>query len=107
MGRAPQTSSPTSSHSLPSSQPEAQAGSDQQQAEIEAAPKLVLLDGHALFHRSFHAFPDEMSTTAGEPTNAIYGFTRMLLDVLRIVKPDYLALTFDRPTPTFRHKEYA
>jgi DNA polymerase-1 len=75
--------------------------------EITSAPTLALLDGHALFHRSFHAFPDEMSTTAGEPTNAIYGFTRMLLDVLRIIKPDYLALTFDRPTPTFRHKDYA
>ena len=75
--------------------------------EIASAPTLALLDGHALFHRSFHAFPDEMSTTAGEPTNAIYGFTRMLLDVLRIIKPEYLALTFDRPTPTFRHKDYA
>jgi DNA polymerase I len=75
--------------------------------DITSAPTLALLDGHALFHRSFHAFPDEMSTTAGEPTNAIYGFTRMLLDVLRIIKPDYLALTFDRPTPTFRHKDYA
>ena len=75
--------------------------------DVASAPTLALLDGHALFHRSFHAFPDEMSTTAGEPTNAIYGFTRMLLDVLRIIKPEYLALTFDRPTPTFRHKEYA
>ena len=83
------------------------ADTDQHAAAIEAAPALVLLDGHALYHRSFHAFPDEMSTAAGEPTNAIYGFTRMLLDVLRIIKPDYLALTFDRPTPTFRHKEFA
>lgn len=94
---------------LPStpSQSDIQANADQSRAAIDAAPTLVLLDGHALFHRSFHAFPEEMSTTAGEPTNAIYGFTRMLLDVLRFVKPDYLALTFDRPTPTFRHKEYA
>jgi DNA polymerase-1 len=97
MDRAPHTSS---THTLPVAQ--AQPGDD-----ITSAPTLALLDGHALFHRSFHAFPDEMSTTAGEPTNAIYGFTRMLLDVLRIIKPEYLALTFDRPTPTFRHKEYA
>src|SRR5260370_693512 len=68
---------------------------------------LVLIDGHALFHRSFHAFPDEMTTQDGQPTNAVYGFTRMLLDVLRILKPDYLIMTFDRPTPTFRHKEFA
>ncbi len=70
-------------------------------------PTLVLLDGNALFHRSFHAFPEEMSTTAGEPTNAVFGFARMLLDVLRIIKPEYLAVTFDRPTPTFRHRDYA
>jgi DNA polymerase-1 len=68
---------------------------------------LVLLDGHALFHRSFHAFPDEMSTSAGLPVNAVFGFARMLLDVLRIIHPDYLILTFDRATPTFRHREFA
>jgi len=73
----------------------------------EGSPTLVLMDGHALFHRSFHAYPDEMSTKTGEPINAVYGFTRMLLDVLRIIKPDYWAMTFDRPTPTFRHKDYA
>jgi DNA polymerase I len=78
-----------------------------QQQSDASAPTLVLLDGHALFHRSFHAFPEEMSTTAGEPTNAIFGFTRMVLDVLKFINPQYLALTFDRPTPTFRHKEYA
>ncbi|HLJ81056.1 MAG TPA: DNA polymerase I [Ktedonobacterales bacterium] len=70
------------------------------------APTLVLIDGHALFHRSFHAFPDEMSTVSGEPTNAVFGFARMLLDVLRILKPDFMAVTFDRPTPTFRHKAF-
>src|SRR5215831_12561261 len=72
-----------------------------------ARPTLVLVDGHALYHRSFHAFPEEISTSSGEPTNAVYGFTRMLLDVLRIIRPDYLIVTFDRPTPTFRHKEFA
>ncbi len=75
-------------------------------APDESAPTLALLDGHALFHRSFHAFPEEMSTQSGEPTNAVYGFTRMLLDILRYIKPDYLAVTFDRPTPTFRHQNY-
>src|SRR6185312_13182238 len=101
MGRAPQT--PPSQSNTPDSD-------EQQQPDPvtnNSSPTLALLDGHALYHRSFHAFPDEMSTAAGEPTNAIYGFTRMLLDVLRIIKPDYLALTFDRPTPTFRHKEFA
>src|SRR5262249_59696627 len=75
-------------------------------SEAAARPTLVLVDGHALYHRSFHAFPEEISTSAGEPSNAVFGFTRMLLDVLRIIRPDYLAMTFDRPTPTFRHKAY-
>jgi DNA polymerase-1 len=71
-----------------------------------AGQQLVLIDGHALFHRSFHAFPEEMTTRDGQPTNAVYGFTRMLLDVLQRIRPEYLIVTFDRPTPTFRHKEY-
>ena len=76
--------------------------------EIPSARRaLALLDGHALFHRSFHAFPEEMSTNAGEATNAVFGFTRIMLDILRYVRPDYLIVTFDRPTPTFRHKDYA
>ncbi|MEO7076022.1 MAG: DNA polymerase I [Ktedonobacterales bacterium] len=75
-------------------------------ATPQDAPTLVLLDGHALFHRSFHAFPEEMSTNTGEPINAVFGFTRMILDILRIIKPEYLTATFDRPTPTFRHKDY-
>ena len=103
MGHAPQT--PPSQSNTPDSDEQRQP--DQAANNAAPTPTLALLDGHALYHRSFHAFPDEMSTAAGEPTNAIYGFTRMLLDVLRIIKPDYLALTFDRPTPTFRHKEFA
>ncbi|HEV2172181.1 MAG TPA: 5'-3' exonuclease H3TH domain-containing protein, partial [Nitrospira sp.] len=47
-----------------------------------------------------------MTTKDGFPTNAIYGFARMLLDVYRMMMPDYLIVTFDRPTPTFRHKEF-
>src|SRR5262245_27022759 len=45
-------------------------------ADPASGPTLVLLDGHALFHRSFHAFPDEMSTSAGLPVNAVFGFAR-------------------------------
>lgn len=47
-----------------------------------------------------------MTTTAGVPVNAVFGFARMVLDVQRIIRPDYLAVTFDRPTPTFRHRAY-
>jgi DNA polymerase-1 len=75
-------------------------------SDPSASPILAVLDGHALFHRSFHAFPEEMSTSAGTPVNAVFGFARMVLDVYRIIRPDYLVMTFDRPTPTFRHKAY-
>jgi DNA polymerase-1 len=85
---------------------QSQVSSPNGASDPAASPVLAVLDGHALFHRSFHAFPEEMSTGAGVPVNAVFGFTRMLLDVYRIIRPDYLVMTFDRPTPTFRHKAY-
>ena len=87
-------------------QPEETRAIDESQ-QASDRPSLVLIDGHALYHRSFHAFPEEIATSAGEPTNAVFGFTRMLLDILRLIRPDYLIVTFDRPTPTFRHTNYA
>jgi DNA polymerase-1 len=68
--------------------------------------KLILIDGHAIIHRAFHAVPD-LSTSTGEPVNATFGFTSMLMKALQEEKPDYMAVTFDRPSPTFRHVEYA
>jgi DNA polymerase-1 len=68
--------------------------------------KLVLVDGHAMIHRAFHAVPEDLSTTSGEPVNATFGFTSMLMKALLEEKPDYIAMTFDRPTPTFRHQQY-
>ncbi|HID62345.1 MAG TPA: DNA polymerase I, partial [Anaerolineae bacterium] len=68
--------------------------------------KLVLIDGHALAYRAYHALrPDSFSTRQGELTNAVYGFTSMLLAVLRDERPDYIAVAFD-VGPTFRHEEY-
>jgi DNA polymerase-1 len=69
--------------------------------------KLVLIDGHAIIHRAFHAVPEDLSTSSGEPVNATFGFTSMLMKALLEERPDYIAVTFDLPTPTFRHKEYA
>jgi DNA polymerase-1 len=69
--------------------------------------KLVLVDGHAIIHRAFHAVPDDLSTSTGEPVNATFGFTSMLMKALLEERPDYIAVTFDRPTPTFRHEQYA
>ncbi|MBK8136336.1 MAG: DNA polymerase I [Chloroflexi bacterium] len=57
---------------------------------------MVLIDGHAVAYRQFFALPVEsMSTKTGEPTNAVFGFTRILLDILQKEKPDYLAVSFD------------
>jgi len=68
--------------------------------------KLVLIDGHALLHRAYHAFPTTLRTRKGEIVNAVYGFTRILLTVLKELQPEYVAVAFDLPAPTFRHKEY-
>ncbi len=68
--------------------------------------KLVLIDGHAIIHRAFHAVPEDFSTSAGEPVNATFGFTSMLMKALQEEKPDYIAMTFDLPSPTFRHIAY-
>ena len=63
-----------------------------------SAPELVLIDGHALAYRVFFALPlDSFTTKAGEPTNATYGFTRTLMDILLADDPPkYLAVTFDQ-----------
>lgn len=66
--------------------------------------RLVLIDGHAILHRAYHAFPKNLTTRKGELVNAVYGFTRMLFGVIKDLKPDYLAVTFDLPKPTFRHE---
>lgn len=58
--------------------------------------RLVLIDGHALAYRAFHALPLEgFATRDGEPTNATYGFTSTLLHILQELKPDYIAVCFD------------
>ncbi|GAA3426350.1 DNA polymerase I [Streptosporangium sandarakinum] len=70
-------------------------------------PCLLLLDGHSLAYRAFYALPEEnFSTTTGQTTNAVYGFTSMLVNVLRDEQPTHVAVCFDRSEPTFRHEEY-
>jgi DNA polymerase-1 len=58
--------------------------------------KLILVDGYALIYRAYHALPPNMMTRTGEPTNAVLGFTQMLLDVLRKEQPDYAVMALDR-----------
>ncbi len=69
--------------------------------------RLLLLDGHSLAYRAFFALPPEnFATTTGQPTNAVYGFTAMLINVLRDEQPTHIAVAFDRSEPTFRHEQY-
>lgn len=67
--------------------------------------KLVVFDGHALVHRGYHAIP-YLTNKEGTPTNAVYGFTMMMLLALREIKPDYVAVAWDAPGKTFRHEQY-
>jgi DNA polymerase I len=67
--------------------------------------RLVLVDGHGLAFRAFFALPPSLATASGEITNATFGFTSMLLDVLRSHTPDYILVTFDVGR-TFRHDSY-
>ena len=67
--------------------------------------KLVLIDGNSLLNRAFYATP-VFSTRDGRPTNAIFGFIKLLFKVLSDVKPQYLIVAFDLKAPTFRHKMF-
>jgi DNA polymerase-1 len=67
--------------------------------------KVVLVDGNSLIHRAFYAIPT-LTTSQGEHTNAVLGFTTMLLRLLDDEEPDFIAVAFDLAGPTFRHEEY-
>jgi DNA polymerase-1 len=72
------------------------------------APKrkiCIIIDSHALIHRAYHALP-RLTTPQGELTNAVFGFSSVLVKVLREHRPDYLVATFDVAAPTFRKEEY-
>lgn len=65
---------------------------------------LMALDGNSLAYRAFFALPEDMANASGQSTNAVYGFTTMLMNLIREHKPDGIAVVFDRPEPTFRHE---
>lgn len=65
----------------------------------------VIIDGNALLHRAFHAVPP-LTARNGQMVNAVYGFTAILLRVVRELKPDYMAVAFDAPGKNFRHERY-
>lgn len=67
---------------------------------------MIIIDGNALIHRSFHALPTTLKTKNGQISNAAYGFTSFLIKALNEIKPGYAVLTLDRKAPTFRHQAY-
>ncbi|MDH3293631.1 MAG: DNA polymerase I [Acidimicrobiia bacterium] len=67
-------------------------------------PTLMLIDGNSLTYRAFHALPQDLATASGQVTNAVFGFTSMLINLVRDHQPDGVAVAFDRPEPTFRHE---
>ncbi|OUM44559.1 DNA polymerase I [Arthrobacter agilis] len=69
--------------------------------------RLLVIDGHSMAFRAFYALPPEnFSTDTGQHTNAVYGFTAMLINLIKDQKPSHVAVAFDLDTPTFRSEEY-
>ncbi len=68
--------------------------------------RLVLIDSHAILHRTYHALPKENFKTQGQLINAVYGFFSMFLKTIDELEPDYLIAGFDAPGPTFRHEKF-
>lgn len=68
-------------------------------------PIFLLFDGHAVIYRAYYALP-KLTDSQGRVVNAVYGFARIVLRALKDFEPEYAAVTFDHPKPTFRHKEY-
>jgi DNA polymerase-1 len=67
--------------------------------------KIMLVDGNSLTYRAFFALPTDLTTASGQVTNAVFGFTSMLINLVRDHAPDRVIVAFDRPEPTFRHKK--
>jgi DNA polymerase-1 len=74
---------------------------------VPQVQKLLLLDGYSLAYRAFHALPVEnFTTSSGQPTNALYGFTSMVLNLLRDINPTHIAVAFDVSRKTFRSERF-
>jgi DNA polymerase-1 len=71
-----------------------------------AGDPLLLIDGNSLTYRAFFALPTDLATASGQVTNAVFGFTSMLINLMRDHGHRRMAVAFDRPEPTFRHEQY-
>ncbi|MGE5460674.1 MAG: DNA polymerase I, partial [Solirubrobacterales bacterium] len=75
--------------------------------DAQPAKRLFLLDGHSLSYRAFFALPTTLATSSGQVTNAVYGFTSMLIKLLAEERPELVAVAFDVGKPTARLEKYA
>lgn len=67
--------------------------------------RLIIIDGHSLLYRAFHALPP-LSNSKGQMTNAVYGFLLILFKAIKDVQANYIVACFDTPKPTFRHEQF-
>jgi DNA polymerase-1 len=72
---------------------------------MEENKKLIIVDGHSLLYRAFHALPP-LSNSKGQQTNAVYGFLLILFKAIKDVKANYIVACFDTPKATFRHEKF-
>ena len=85
------------------------ANADNGPTADQGTPILLLMDGHAMVHRSFRAISGQRNltvSTTGEDTTGVYGFANAFLRALQDWKPAYCAIAFDTSAPTFRHKRF-
>jgi len=72
---------------------------------VPSSHKFLLVDAHALIYRAYYAIPN-LTDPQGNLVNAVYGFSKMLLNAISYFEPEYAAVCFDHPKPTFRHKKF-
>jgi DNA polymerase I len=77
------------------------------ESELSGHDRWVLIDGHSLAYRAFYALPPDLATTSGQLTNAVYGFTSMLIKVMEEFKPHAVIVAFDKGKPEFRTERFA
>jgi DNA polymerase-1 len=99
--------SQTDKPAVPADSASATAVLDTPAQERQETGRLLVIDGHSMAFRAFYALPAEnFSTDTGQHTNAVYGFTSMLINLIKDQKPTHVAVAFDLDTPTFRSEEY-
>ncbi|CAA9276094.1 MAG: DNA polymerase I [uncultured Actinomycetospora sp.] len=102
------TATPSETTPPGTTQPEATEPEAVPDAPVGGRGRLLLLDGHSLAYRAFFALPTEnFNTTTGQTTNAVYGFTSMLINLLRDEEPTHVAVAFDVSRQTFRAETFA